>query len=593
MKSSNFNASEQLAALDIKLVSALYRAAGEPEAYDNLVAMLEQRYQPDSPAAKGSLREAVVEQLGTINTIVSEQDMSLSHDPLERAVQEVPTAAIVIDPYGKIILTNEIGQVSFRARPGEKFDLGLIDPVYRQRFDDFIASARLRGNQRRIIVRLDAEYVPGNDTGSATVELAEAMIVESARRDHGCIALRTLEIPWTDLIDNQLCEAFGLTEAECEIAREFYRLKDTRTVAQHRGTSLATVQTQLKSIYAKTQTSSQAQLLQVLSLLAARAALDKRSQVAAWSNPIGREASVLRRDGNDIAYSWQGAKDGQPVLVVHGHTLGHIFPPEADRIYREAGLKLYLVSRPGFGHSGLNTSVTSAEDAALTIIDFCRELGLHHVPVLTISSGLIGLSEALDEVPELVSSIMHLGYLWFNEVPLARSLPRHQRLVFKLADRAPRLLKTFSRIADRNMRRVGIDWYIDKVLGDRAHDTAYFRSGENAGLIRAAAGHVLAQGPDIYARELPQPRKPAFDLLRQSRLPTMLALPEHDTIHEFDDYAKALSLNESVRLELLRDSGELYFYKSAETIARLAIQHFAKTAPGYEFLRESVEAKAI
>ncbi len=576
------------AELDIELVSALYRAAGEPDAFEDLVGALQVRYDGASSDVLESMRPAVTRQLDTINTIIADQGPNLSQDPLERAVEEVPTAAVVIDPFGRIILTNELGENLFRARPGERFNLELVEPTYRRQFNDFVASARLNGNQRRIIVRLNTESESPDGTPSLPIELAEAMIVDSSRRDHGCIALRTMEIPWTMSIERQLEEAFGLTEAECAIAREFYELRDTKGVARRRGTSLATVQTQIKSIFAKTQTTGQAQLLQVLSVLSARAALDKRSRVAAWSNPIGREASFIRSDGRSVAYSWQGAEDGLPVLVLHGHTLGHIFPPEADRAFRAAGLKLHLLSRPGFGHSEFDPSAASSDDSARSIVEFCEEMGLQQVPVITVSSGLTGLSRALERNPLIASSIMHLGYLWFRQLPVSRELPSIQQIIFKLAGRAPRLLSTFSRIAYRNMRRVGVDWYIDRVLGDKSHDIAYFRSSQNAGLIRAAAGHLLVQGPDLYARELYEPREPAFELLHQSTLPIMLALPEHDAIHDFSAYAEALSLNENVRLELLKDSGELYFYKAAEMIARLAIQHFAETAPGYENCLEGV-----
>ncbi len=261
VKASNHK--DLLAELDIALVSALYRAAGEPDALDNLVATLERRYNSQSPVRGEGLHDALVQELDTIETIVEGQSNSLSRDPLERAVEEVPTAAIVIDPFGKIILTNEYGAELFGARPGQSFDFEIIDPAYRTQFRDFTASARLRGNGRRIILRLDSLGGAEDDDAPGPLQLAEAIIVETTNRDHGCIALRMLDIPWTSTVDLQLQEAFGLTRAECEISRQFYELRDTGAVANHRGTTLATVQTQLKSVSGKTQSASQAQLLQL------------------------------------------------------------------------------------------------------------------------------------------------------------------------------------------------------------------------------------------------------------------------------------------------------------------------------------------
>ncbi len=571
--------SELLAELDIELVSALYRAASEPDALDNLVATLEERYRPKSPAESGELRDAVTKQLGQIATIIDDQDPGMSRDPLERAVEEVPTAAIVIDPFGKVVLTNELGARVLAARPDQGFDFDLIDPGYRTQFRDFIASARLRGNQRRIIVRLDMNR--DEDESAAPIELAEAMIVESARRDHGCIALRALEIPWTKTVDAQMQEAFGLTRAECEISRQFYELRDTRAVAADRGTTLATVQTQLKSVFAKTQTANQAQLLQVLSLLCARANLDKKSRLVRWSNPLGREATFTRSDGREIAYSWQGAEDGKPVLVVHGHTLGHMFPPEAERIYREAGLKLYIISRPGFGHSQYDPKIDAVADSTSAILDFCDYLGLIEMPAITVSTGLVSLASACKQRADLVRAVASLGYIYFPDVPLDQDIRRYQRMVFKVAHRSPPLFRAFSRIAYRNMQRVGVDWYIDRLLGEDAIDRPFFRSGANAGLIRAATHHVLTQGPEVYAREHSITREPILRMLERDPFPALFLVPDHDRVHPFEDFRRNLSVSERTSFVELPGTGEIYFYKAAEEIARQVVRHFDKAIPGY------------
>lgn len=579
------------AELDIELVSALYRAAGEPSAYEDLVEALQVRYDAKGPAEAAVIRPAVVRQLDKISTIIADQGPSLSQDPLERAVEEVPTAALVIDPFGKILLTNEMGEQLFAAKPGESFNLDFVDPAYRRQFSDFVASARLHGNQRRIIIRLDTFGEASQ--GAVPIELAEATIVESVRRDHGCIALRTLEIPWTDSIERQLEEAFGLTEAECAIAREFYQMRETKAVAQRRGTSVATVQTQIKSIYAKTQTSGQAQLLQLLSLLCARANLDKTSRLSAWTNPLGREATFTRSDGNEIAYSWQGAENGKPVLVVHGQSLGHIFPPEAERLFRQAGLKLFVISRPGFGHSEIDPKMRAIDDHALAIREFCEHLGIRGAPALTVSSGLVGLSRALESDAEIVSSVANIGYLWNDDVEITGRLPTQQRVIFYMARHAPALLRVVVGIAYRNVRRQGVDWYIERLIGGLKVDEGYFRSGRNAGLIRAAAGHLLIQGSEIYCRELQQPLDPWITPLRQSSLPLLFALPEHDSIHDFDEYVSSLDLGSKASFSKLPDVGELYFYKASESIARLTIRHFAETVAGYEACLEAITEPAV
>lgn len=570
-----------VADLDVELVSALYRAAGEADNFDALVDTLQRRFSTQAPATEEGLPQRIEQQLGSIETLMEGKEELLSGDPLERAVGEVPTAAVVVDPFGVTLLSNELGEQAFGTRPGQKFDLQLIAPRDRTHFSDFLKSARMRGNLRRIIVRLDGEQllVRFQATGESKhfpLDLAEAIIVETPSRDHGFVALRALDIPWTKTIESQLSATFDLTMAEVEIARDFYHLRETRLVADRRGTSLATVQTQLKTIYSKTQTKNQVSLLHLLSLLAARANLDRKSRLLAWSNPIGREATFVRSDGREIAYSWQGAEDGKPVIVIHGQALGHIFPPEADRIFREAGLKLFIISRPGYGHSEWDPKRAAVDDHAFAISEMMAALDIRGAPALTCSSGLVPLVRALRDDPALVSSIFHLGFLWSNDLDAQITLPTEQRVVFNLARYTPSLLLTFVRIAYRNINRCGVDWYIERLVKKIPPDHEYFRRGSNAGLVRSSAGHLLIQGPEIFTRELQQVVDPWLQELRKHNLPVHMVLPEHDAIHRFEAFREGLKLPATTTFDMLPECGELAFYQAAEEIALKASTFFAK-----------------
>ena len=567
---------ETLADLDVELVSALYRAAGEADAFDHLVQTLQDRYRADRAEWVDHVRPSVERQLSTIETILASQDADPSRDELDRAVNEVPNAAIVFDTFGVVIAANQRGEQVFGTKPGQHLSESVIDPFYRQTFREFLRNTRARGNQRRLILRLDPAAMAQEGVAQRSLELCEVMVVESKRRDIACVALRVLDIPWTEKIDTQLSEAFGMTGAECAIAREFYELRDARAVAEARGTSVPTVRTQLKAIYAKTQTANQAQLLHMLSLLAARAAMDSRSKVAAWSNPTGREWSFVRSDGPAVHHTWQGAEDGRPVLVIHGPSIAHVFPPKAEERFRAAGIKLHIISRPGFGNSGTNFHRGPAQDGAQAVLELLDHLGLDRVPVLAISTGLVTLAHALEARPQLASSIVAAGEIYFKHIPLNPALSSYQRLVFRLSRRAPRILATLTRIGHRNMERVGVDWYIERLMGENAWDAAYFRAGHHAGLIRAAAGHLLVQGPDTFARELTVDRSPALTLMRNADYPLLIVLPEKDTAHEIAAYKAGLSLGPHARIEVLHDTGELYFYSAGERLAELVIEHFSK-----------------
>jgi DNA-binding CsgD family transcriptional regulator len=65
-----------------------------------------------------------------------------------------------------------------------------------------------------------------------------------------------------------LSQAFGLSRSEVRVALELLRGRELREIAQAHGTTLGTVRSQLKSIYAKTETHRQAELVSLLGRMA-------------------------------------------------------------------------------------------------------------------------------------------------------------------------------------------------------------------------------------------------------------------------------------------------------------------------------------
>jgi DNA-binding CsgD family transcriptional regulator len=70
-----------------------------------------------------------------------------------------------------------------------------------------------------------------------------------------------------ELLDEPLRAAFGLTPAEARLARQIARGDSLEDIAERHQVSLGTVRVQLKSLFQKTQTHRQAQLVSLLARL--------------------------------------------------------------------------------------------------------------------------------------------------------------------------------------------------------------------------------------------------------------------------------------------------------------------------------------
>ena len=67
--------------------------------------------------------------------------------------------------------------------------------------------------------------------------------------------------------EQRLREVFGLTAAEARLAAELVAGKTLDDVSEERQVSLATVRSQLRSVFQKTETGRQAQLMQLITSL--------------------------------------------------------------------------------------------------------------------------------------------------------------------------------------------------------------------------------------------------------------------------------------------------------------------------------------
>nr|HMQ57826.1 LuxR C-terminal-related transcriptional regulator [Rhizobiaceae bacterium] len=165
-------------------------------------------------------------------------------------------SAIVLSPAGRILAAN----VAVRAEFGERIDAA--DLAERMEVGGF---ARLReGLQHIQRIGLAAAPVVLRLTradGERDYFVLTPVQVQSV--DTPCGVLRALQLNWTREFEAIVRETFALTARETAIVRDLARGATLERVAETGGAALATVRTQMKSIYAKTGVTSQPALVRL------------------------------------------------------------------------------------------------------------------------------------------------------------------------------------------------------------------------------------------------------------------------------------------------------------------------------------------
>ena len=216
---------------------------------------------------------------------------------------------------------------------------------------------------------------------SITSRLVECFVVGPPGSRSGFVAVRALDLNWSDQVATTLKDSFGLTDAELEICRLLLDTRETAQIAQVRGTSILTVRTQLRTIFEKTETATQVDLIRMIALLCTNFRASEIGR-AGWVDPYGHEEIFRDADGRKIAFSWTGDPEGRPALLVHGMVTGYALMEEGvDELHRQ-GIKLYTITRPSFGNSDPGGLDDPIRHAASAIVSLARHLRIESWPAI-------------------------------------------------------------------------------------------------------------------------------------------------------------------------------------------------------------------
>mgnify|MGYP003666254412 FL=1 len=549
--------------IDLDIVSDTFRAFVDQAAFDSLIESWNQKLnalEADVSVFERHFSTAFFKQMDLAADTLDRLDAQAFEDPLERLVSEVSGPAVVISPDLRVASVNAEGKDAFGASQGMFLSLDCMTPETRMDFDALLRAHSGRGNRAQAIVQI---LDPGTDEPAFR---AEAFLYKTANQDGCYIVMRSLELNWTPEVSASLAHAFGMTEAEIEVAHQFFDSCDLATVAQSRGVSVHTVRTQMKTILSKTGATSQAELTRLISMIASRQMLQTRGLISEWQDPLGREQIIVTGTGRRIAWTWMGAKDGTPAIFLRGMAMGYLLPENAERKLKRAGITLFIPSRPGYGNSSLHDDLPVLEDNRAMVNAFLAEMGLKGCVGIGLSDGIIPLLAQQDKDPDTFSALVSVGFNGCLNRAAFRKLPVPQATLLRLARAAPRLLELIAKIGQRMIQRYGVDWYLDRAHASTPLDLQICRNPATATLVRDACSHLVVQGTRTFVRDMQMFHAPVEGAIDRLAIPMLSMVPTEDGLFDLEEYRQLETRNSRVKVLPVPDSADLLIYQQTDFI---------------------------
>jgi len=481
------NGNEQL-----EIIDQIYAAAIEPERFDELVDIWHEKLISSGADGlkryPGELERLYVhlDQADTILSLVSENSSGLP-TPLFAKINSEPRPTLVVDAHGKIHATNDAAQKHFDLKAGESVS-------------DWISDSAKRREIMRTIARLGSEKTKPVDE---TPELVRVWTEEDSRQillslvawatasGRRFVFVQSSNFYWPQHLSPVIANAFDLSSAETDVVKLIVEGASVQDVANTRGSSVATVRSQIKSIYAKTETKNQSEFLRMTLGLATLNLRDRdtitgafvkpeTTRQKAWPLPEHERLFSLRH-GRLLDYADCGPVDGIPCFYFHNDFLGNIWPHDAATAAVGAGFRMIIPARPYYGRSTpYPDGVVNYEQTTDDMIALMEHLGVARALLVSISSGGMFAGALIDAHPERCIGHVALAPAFAVESAEEEAkMPKMYRFMNSVVKRHPRLLETFLKLGMAYHNRVGSVRYLHRILGDVPADLAVINDESN------------------------------------------------------------------------------------------------------------------
>lgn len=466
--------------LEADFLDRLYGVAMEPERFEELIGVWQVRI--DQAIGEGRLASeedlhhlnSHLARAGRLLDLVTEQDR-LFPQPLLEKIEAEPHAIVAIDKNARIAARNsaaiklygEDGSDGLDSLPFDGETLGFI----RNRCVDLAKGGH---DEKPVLLR-----------GFHRLEGRPTLLSISTWQTGGgrsLLLLRSLDFTWNERLSTIIRDVFALTEAETSVMQLLAEGNTPGSIAEIRGASLATVRTQIRSLYDKTGTRNQGEFLRMALGLGSLEVLERNQLTGAFEGPMGEafkshplpeeRALLTLPSGRIMDYADFGARDGRVCLFLHNEFFGDIWPAAGVREAERLGLRIVAPARPCFGRSTcLDSGPVPPEETADDYAFLLDHLGIDQVVAMFHMSGGISALAFAERHPDRTRALAPIAPMFPMALPGEEGrLVKFHKFLSNLMHRHKGMLEFVARAGYSYHDRVGTKRFLAMLSKDRAPD---------------------------------------------------------------------------------------------------------------------------
>ncbi len=563
---------------DQGIIDRLYGLVSSPDKYDDFMLELQQKLtlmSSDGDRERASFLQSHMQRAASLVDVVTPWRRD-TDDELHAALRARLQATIAVDLSNRILDANSAAKVAYDLAPNSSTNaLPLSEPDRAKLEAQILAVIKTQGR-----VNNRGEVVSLRNVNTGRLILLTLDTFDNAASGDIVAIVKTSDIVWPNHLGPILRDLFDLTRAEIEVVRLMVEGARVNDIAERRNTSKTTVRSQLKAIFAKTETATQMECVRLVLGLAMLHDVDEGQMVAARLQ-AGEATAYFPRDeqrmvvdlpdGRQLEYSTFGAKKGACVLFHHDQAFGDVWFKEAVDQAVRLGLRIIAPLRPGFGHTTIYKGEASEpRDFAPDIRWLLDYAGVEVAAQIALSSGLVHALAAAELMPDRLTSITACHPLLpvIEDADLEGTngynyLIPHTRLHF------PSAVRFLCKAGFAFVTASGPAAFGKAVMRASPWDVNWLMAPENLPVLEMGRkahrvqGYVGNYGDIAY-------RGDWRDLLRNAPCPVRLVIGEHDRNVQWAAAQRWSDELDHVELHVMRDAGYMVFHQQSSQVLKWA-----------------------
>lgn len=321
---------------------------------------------------------------------------------------------------------------------------------------------------------------------------------------NGMVVIASTEVGWPAGFGPLLAKVFELTPSEIDVARGLLEHGALGEIAIARGRSVGTVRNQVKSLLAKTDTRSQAELVRLLmSMMDVETAA--QGVVGLPTEPFVPALAdldmriVTDAHGRRVTYFVYGDRNGVPILYLSGDVTYLRAAPAAERKIEELGYKIIAPIAPSYGWTDpASDSMDYTKTFVQDVLSIADAAGVTRFPILSSDSDSFYAFHVADMAPQRVTGIVALGaILPFDRPAQIERMDRWQRFLVAAAKHTPQIAPLFVKAAFAMARRLGPRVFLRTVFKSSSPDLRLLDDPEMSRAILAAAPITMIKNGQV------------------------------------------------------------------------------------------------